>query len=234
MNVKFLLFSVDIVKKKWKSLRDNFRVEMKKVPIGKSGDAGLPIDQYLSKWPYFKMMFFLRDSMVGRKMSGNLTAAATAMTSPAPISTFDREPNTNQCASTIPFLQSRSERTDVALEEEFPQENNTAKPRPHEKVRNKRKRSRDQMENEPEALIAIEKEKVEIEKQKLQLLQQDNERREREENDSDRHFLLSLLPMLRKVPEREKTNVEIRFKQVLHEAVYRNSTESVIYRPWKN
>ena len=90
------------------------------------------------------------------------------------------------------------------------------------------------MESEPEALIAIEKEKVEIEKQKLQLLQKDNERREREENDSDRHFLLSLLPILRQVPKREKTNVKIRVKHVWHEAVYGNSTESAIYRPWKN
>ena len=30
------------------------------------------MNEYLSKWPYFQMIFFLRDSMMGRKMSINL------------------------------------------------------------------------------------------------------------------------------------------------------------------
>ena len=55
-----------------------------------------------------------------------------------------------------------------------------------------------------ENLHAIDKEKVEIEKQKLQLLLRDNERTKKEENNSDRLFLLSLLPISKTVPEREK------------------------------
>lgn len=47
-------------------------LKLKKVPIGKPGDAGLSMDQDLSKGPYFKMMFFLRDSMMRHRLSSSL------------------------------------------------------------------------------------------------------------------------------------------------------------------
>ena len=81
---------VDTIKRKWKSLPDNFRLELKKVPIRKSGDAGLPKNEYLSKWPYFQIMFFLQFSIMGCKMSSNLPQAFLLMkdrganSSPAP------------------------------------------------------------------------------------------------------------------------------------------------------
>eukprot|EP00795_Rhopilema_esculentum_P009092 gene9092-16747_t len=216
---------VDIVKKKWKSLRDNFRVELRKVPIGKSDDPSLPIDQYLSKWVFFKMMFFLRDPMVEKMLSGNHTAASTAAVS---AETVDNEPNVT---SPVPSLQSLSETKNVLLWEETVPKKDATVYTALPKVANKRKRRRDQRDGEAEGLIAIQMEKVDIEKHKLQLLLQDNDRREREENDFDRHFVLSLLPMLKKIPERERTGVEIRLKQVLHEAVYGNFNEFATYRP---
>ena len=40
------------------NLRDQFRAALKKVLIAKSGDCGLPMEEYLSTWQYFQMMFF--------------------------------------------------------------------------------------------------------------------------------------------------------------------------------
>ena len=189
------LIPVDVIKRKWKSLRDNFRSELKKVPIGKSGDSGLPVDQYLSKWPYFRMLFFLRDTMIGRRMSGNLTAA---------MAIADSEQSTSSCASPALSHQSTQEVSEILLIENDFQEPSEVESGTSQKSSVRRKRIRDSTEIETEKLICIEREKVEIEKRKLKLLMQDNERKEREENDSDRLFLLSLLPNLKKVPENEK------------------------------
>ena len=211
---------MDVIKKKWKSLRDNFRAELKKVPIGKSGDPGLPIDQYLSKWPYFKRMFFIRDSMIGRKMSRNLTMAMTI---------GEPEQNTSSCTSLALSHQSTAEVYHALKQDTTPSESGALT-----RSRKKRMRVRESMDNETEKLLDIEREKVEIEKQKLQLLIQDNERKEKEENDFDRLFLLTLLPSLKKIPEKEKTNAKIKLQRVLHEAIYGYTDDTSVYRPWEN
>ena len=72
------LISVDQVQKRYKSLRDQFRRELKTAPAGKSGDPGLAMEEYTSRWKYFKLLFFMKD-MIGRKTSGNTTAAAAAL-----------------------------------------------------------------------------------------------------------------------------------------------------------
>ncbi|KAK4299017.1 hypothetical protein Pmani_028673 [Petrolisthes manimaculis] len=59
-------------KKRFKNLRDQFRLELKKVPTGRAGDPDLPLDQYRSNWPWFKMMFFLKDQMKGRGPNGKM------------------------------------------------------------------------------------------------------------------------------------------------------------------
>ena len=87
--------------------------------------------------------------------------------------------------------------------EGFSKDDSAGDCQPLQKPVNKRKRCRG-VESEIEKLMMFEKEKIEIEKEKLQLLAKDNEKREREGNDPDQLFLLSLLPLIRKVPERER------------------------------
>ena len=48
---------------RWKTLRDKFVREVKKVKKRKSGDSGPP---YASTWPLFSMMLFLADSIKHR------------------------------------------------------------------------------------------------------------------------------------------------------------------------
>ena len=208
-NTFCFIFSVRAAKRKWKSLRDNFRVELKKVPNGKSWNSRLPVDQYLSKWPYFKMLFFLRDSMTREKFSGNLNATMTV---------GESEPKTSSCASPPLSCQSTPE-----ISEFSSVDSGTSHP-----SRIRRKRIRDCMENDTEQHICIEKEKVQIEKQRLHLLIKDNEKREREENNSDRLFLLSMLPSLNKIPERDKSSVKIKFQRILHETIYGSTDDSNI------
>ena len=73
LNIFFIVVTEAVAKKKFKILRDQFRVELKKLPNGKSGDPGIPIEEYHSTWPFFKMLFFLKDQICRRKTNGNLS-----------------------------------------------------------------------------------------------------------------------------------------------------------------
>ncbi|XP_050302040.1 transcription factor Adf-1-like [Anthonomus grandis grandis] len=62
--------SKEAAKKRWKSLRDVFRNELKKLAKPKSGDE-TPLN-FSSKWTYFKILWFLKDQMTPRQLTGNL------------------------------------------------------------------------------------------------------------------------------------------------------------------
>ena len=55
---------VDECMRRWKTLRDRYVRELKKVNGGKSGDEGPP---YVPTWPLFKVLGFLMDSVKHRR-----------------------------------------------------------------------------------------------------------------------------------------------------------------------
>lgn len=70
-NTNFL--SENILRKKWKYLRDQFAVEVGKIPPSHSGDAGDSAST--SKWPHFQALLFLKDIVRPRFSTGNLVTA---------------------------------------------------------------------------------------------------------------------------------------------------------------
>lgn len=64
-------FTDEAAKKKFKNLRDQFRLELKKVPEGRAGDPNLAAEEYLSSWPWFRLMFFIKDKIT-RRMSNHM------------------------------------------------------------------------------------------------------------------------------------------------------------------
>lgn len=50
--------------------KDTFRKELQKEPVRRSVDSG---SEYKSKWPFFQMMMFIKDSLLPSSMSGNLS-----------------------------------------------------------------------------------------------------------------------------------------------------------------
>ncbi|XP_047109399.1 uncharacterized protein LOC124777898 [Schistocerca piceifrons] len=59
------------LKNKWKSLRDNFRSELKKTRAERSGDEG-GMPPFQSSWPWFELITFLTDIMTPRKTKTNV------------------------------------------------------------------------------------------------------------------------------------------------------------------
>ncbi|PNF27309.1 hypothetical protein B7P43_G02772 [Cryptotermes secundus] len=60
----------DTARARWKSLRDGFRKELKKVPKGRRGDADLESDY--STWPHFRRVYFLRDQFASHAITGDI------------------------------------------------------------------------------------------------------------------------------------------------------------------
>ena len=212
---------VETWKKRWKSLRDNFRIELKKVPVGRSGDPGLAVDQYLSKWPFFKIMFFLKDVMVWRKMSSKLLRPTDLQE--AAKETCSPSPYTSSLPSDFQS-QELNAGGKVMETESCPSFQVTS----HEKINRKRKRN---LEIDNDRLIEIEKEKLEVAEQKVQFLIEENNRREREDSNAHRHYLLSLLPLLAKVPKNKKLKLKNRIQYTFHEFIFEDGEERLEYRP---
>lgn len=62
------------MKKRWKHLKDQYRKELKKQPIHRSGDEA---DDWESTWQYFTMMSFVKDEIMPAPSTGNLSALNT-------------------------------------------------------------------------------------------------------------------------------------------------------------
>lgn len=61
------------MKKKWRSLRDTFLREKKKIKKSRSGDSQEGAELYLGKWSYYNLMTFLKDTTNPRISDGNIS-----------------------------------------------------------------------------------------------------------------------------------------------------------------
>lgn len=59
-----MLFLVQILKAKWKGLRDNFRVEFKRLPRDAAGELLINPEDHDTKWLHFKALIFLSKSFI--------------------------------------------------------------------------------------------------------------------------------------------------------------------------
>ena len=172
------------------------------------------------------MMFFLRDSMLWKKVPNSLVSSNELDAGQEPSSPT---PSTESVEVNEPQLESNQnqelEVMDKVIEvEPTPPSFQIAS---YEKPSRKRKRN---LNVANDGYIQLEIERREIDKQKSQLLIEENCRRKREEDDADRHFLLSLLPSLSKVPEHKKLAIRIRIYEILREALFQEKEDCVELR----
>ena len=59
ITIFFFFFLGILVRKKWKRLRDKFRMTLASIPKSKSGDV--QISDYQGEWKYFKSLLFLKE-----------------------------------------------------------------------------------------------------------------------------------------------------------------------------
>lgn len=68
-----LSFPGKVLKAKWKNLKDKYRVELNKIPVFRSGSGN---EDFKSKWPFFELMAFVKDTILPSTTTGNLPHSA--------------------------------------------------------------------------------------------------------------------------------------------------------------
>ncbi|XP_072400457.1 uncharacterized protein [Diabrotica undecimpunctata] len=190
--------SSETAKTKWRGLRDTFRKELSKYPEKRSGDEGGIIKE--SKWAYFRSMEFLKDQFQKRQLQGNV---------PRPTQpTSDSEEETHNSPFSFP--------PDPAEDE--PDSHTKTLVSPHNTVD---ETTPPQAFSAPKKKVAkinnatIVRKLMDFEEEKLRMIKERNS--SPRNDDPDYHFLMSLLPYLRKVPDDRKLYVRTKLQQVFCE-----------------
>ncbi|XP_062699096.1 uncharacterized protein LOC134284307 [Aedes albopictus] len=186
--------TTDDIKKKWKTVRNQFGKELRKVPEGRSGDeAPLNYETYTT-WPHFESLLFLKDHMKPRKSGGNLQPDG-AETS--------RNANTQETGS-----DDTSDRNEIVEIPEPAEIDHTDEGDTRPQRRAPKRSAQHRL--------------IDIEAKKLQLLEQ-KVRKGTTADDEDEAFFKSLLPHVRKLPAEEKLLFRTEVQEVVHKFVYRKN-----------
>ncbi|XP_069678828.1 transcription factor Adf-1-like [Periplaneta americana] len=182
--------------KKWKSLRDNYRQELKKVGnFKKSGNNSSPL--FKRKWIYFEQMSFLKDIISSAPMSGN----------PPSVPDNDMEENISEDISgnSNEILAANPE---VVPEETIPTTplSNTTSAGQFSASDARRKNLK--RKREDDLFLTIEKEKLSILKTNREL-----------QMDGDYNFLISFLPIMKQMNNTQKLNFRMKMSALALEII---------------
>lgn len=172
------------MRKKWKYLRDQFAVELGKIPPSRSGDAGDSAST--SKWPHFQSLLFLKDIVRPRFSTGNLVTEpeihpTSSGEAEAPADDVEDSSHVSECTDTTSY---QEEEKEIVEEDTANYVRHSSSPTVQSIQGRKRKRGANETFNN--ALLNLER-------QKVQYLQEKSSR-QRDIDDEDLFFFKSLLP----------------------------------------
>ncbi|KAF5308579.1 hypothetical protein FQR65_LT18058 [Abscondita terminalis] len=205
--------TTDAAKKRWKSLRDVFRVELKKIPKLPSG-VGTP-STFTSSWCHFESLIFLRDQMVPRQLTGNLPLSqvneesdpAADASESGNVSENDLESqqqnsaNENRDENVISGNHENDHETDRTQTEDTPGLKRPAG------SQGKRNAKRKQEDFDIDRFLALEQEKIQL------LKSTENPPRN---DDEDYHFLMSFHPYLKEMRLETKMWFRLKMQELLY------------------
>lgn len=209
------LFSENLVRKKWKYLRDQFAVELGKIPLSRSGDAGDSAPT--SKWPHFQSLLFLKDIVRPRFSTGNLITAEDSEIPPtssaeaeAPADDVEDSSQISEYTDTNSY---QEEENEIVKEDTANYVCHSSSPTVQSIQGRKRKRSNETFNN---ALLNLEK-------QKVQYLQEKSSR-QRDIDDEDLFFFKSLLPHVRQIPNSKKLSFRNSIQKIVEQFAYQQQS----------
>jgi len=145
-----------MLRKKWKYLRDQFAVELGKIPPSRSGDA--EDSASTSKWPDFQSLLFLKDIVRPRFSTGNLITTAESEIPPtssaeaeAPADDAEDSSQVSECTDTTSY---QEEENEIVKEDTANYVRHSSSPTVQSTQGRKRKRSNETFNN---ALLNLER-----------------------------------------------------------------------------
>lgn len=220
------------IRKKWKYLRDQFSVELGKLPRLRSGDSAE--STRVCKWPYFQQLIFLKDIVRPRPSTGNLSAVETSETC-IEESQFSVENNNEQTCDEVVAETSGDEMhsSEIPESENSIQQEGVEKPcrPPKQAVANSTfnitpvtARKKRRLHDSFNASV------LEIENKKLEYLESKRLKPNKEPEDEHLLFFKSLLPHVSKIPESRILFFRTAIQNVVQEYCYQN-TDLLLSRP---
>ena len=227
----FFVLSDAVLCKKWKYLRDQFSVEFGKIKPPRSGDPGG--ESYEPKWPHYRSLLFLKDTVKPRASSSNLKPGKSARMQFNPIPSNDKTVDSVQRGDSG----DHDDRGDsVAFNENGNEDLRFAQYGTHDENQddgevniqersllqdNPRKRKRNGVNAKyNETIIAIEKQTAKFLEEAVKNRQPENE---------DLLFFRSLLPHVNNIPANMKLRFRNHIQQVVDEFAYPSS--SSLFQP---
>lgn len=203
------------VKTKWQYLRDTYRREILKInhPTGSASGGD-------SKWKFFTQMGFLHDTLTSRRLVGNVPRPDQSDADDH-ISGESFHQSMSDCDDDTSEQQSGEQQSDDQQSDDQQTDkqqsgnsHSSSMTRgvslvPKKIFKSPKKRPR----QKKDALHDL----VQLEKVKVAHLQELQNKKTVIEEDEDYHFLMSLLPHLRTIPQHNKLHTRIRLQQVLLE-----------------
>ena len=175
-------------------MKGTFRRELKKLPKGRSGDAGLQADEYESTWPHFQSLFFLKDQVAGRASSGNMSQCSQ------PRSLVELE--TDSLGTEASLLSHEEDRDGSQSTSSTPSP--SIIPWQSSVVRRKRP-----------STDSLHQQMLEIEREKLKALMKPDD-----EEDEVRLFCLSMVPKIKKLSPDRQSLFCLKMQEMLHNFLY--------------
>ena len=189
-------FTETAVRKKYKVLRDQFRVELKKdldLQAEKTPDWDMPMEDFSSTWPYFRKLFFLRNTITGRRCNNY---SAESWTKPVYIQQEDEQPEDPTVNVITPApIKVEDNGAVLTLEQTFK----------IVKEKQPKRRKTNEFQNE-----------LDLEDDKMELLKRISE----QEADDCRNFLLSLVPSMRDMSPKRQCFFRIKVQELVMESLY--------------
>lgn len=191
---------MNLAKAKWKNLKDKFRIEFKKLPAGRSG-AGA--EQYDGKWPFFKIMMFIKDTIAPSPTEGNLDSQSTS---------GDCEENDEGLEYTV----TDSDKESIASPALTTPARTDSRP-------NSRSTNTSQNYRKKKAAESDIDKYLDMERQKLEILRGEQNR---DSANPDYHFLMSLLPYFQQFEPLEKMELRTTIQNVIINALIKKQNTS--------
>lgn len=227
-SIELIFFTESKLKRKWKYLRDQFSIELTKSNRSKSGDAATKTEE--SKWPHLKLLLFLRDIVKPRLSTGNIIPETETTGDVVTIEFFGTQDSAIDVEEVTDFTiedpNNDELHTDVLDNcDEIYSENleNTESISPRADTANTystaKKRAKRPLK---EYIIDIEREKLKILRDKMKI-RESSEKNE----DEDLHFLKSLLPHIKKIPDNRKLTFRSKIQEVVERFAYPSTSYHV-------
>ncbi|XP_050724620.1 uncharacterized protein LOC127002580, partial [Eriocheir sinensis] len=207
----FFSFAEAGCKEKWGNLRSNFMREKRKISAKPSGSA----NTQARKWVYYDAMTFIIPHVTPRASSSNVRTPPHQDTY---HDTEDEPQNHSPCS--VVEASGNATPDEAASNIEICENSSTVKPMlPILKKPTATKKLKKETEEEMDMRFLNE-----LKLLREQTLPQDN-------NDSDRHFLLSLLPMVKQLSPMDNLDFRIEMQESLRRKIYKPES-SVQYGYW--